>query len=79
VYGQSKLWNRIYEANKDAIGSDPAALKVGAVLRIPPKAGETPAPAKPAAPTAAPALPPGTIGAPASAPAPSNVSTPAPR
>jgi nucleoid-associated protein YgaU len=71
VYGDSKLWKRIYDANKDAIGSDPGALKVGQSLRIPPKTGD--AAAKPA-PTAAPAATP----APASAPPPS-APTPAPK
>lgn len=71
VYGDSKMWKRIYDANKDAIGSDPGALKVGQSLRIPPKTGD--AAAKPA-PTAAPAATP----APASAPSPS-APTPAPK
>jgi hypothetical protein len=39
VYGDSKLWNQIYEANKATIGSDPAALKVGMKLQIPAKSG----------------------------------------
>jgi nucleoid-associated protein YgaU len=39
VYGDSKLWNQIYEANKSTIGSDPAALKVGMKLQIPAKSG----------------------------------------
>lgn len=82
VYGDSKLWKRIYDANKDAIGSDPGALKVGQSLRIPPKTGD--AAAKPA-PTAAPAATPAPSSAPspatpapASAPSPS-APTPAPK
>ena len=39
LYGDSKLWNQIYEANKSTIGSDPAALKVGMKLQIPAKSG----------------------------------------
>ena len=39
VYGDSKLWNQIYETNKSTIGSDPAALKVGMKLQIPAKSG----------------------------------------
>lgn len=39
VYGDSKLWNQIYEANKSTIGSDPADLKVGMKLQIPAKGG----------------------------------------
>ena len=76
VYGESKLWKRIYDANKDVIGSDPANLKVGQVLRIPPKTGEVASPAAPApkpapaAPVAPPTPPPGTIGAPTATPAP---------
>jgi nucleoid-associated protein YgaU len=75
VYGESKLWKRIYDANKDVIGSDPANLKVGQVLRIPPKTGEVASPAAPApkpapaAPVAPPTTPPGTIGAPTATPA----------
>ena len=34
-YGSAKHWRKIYEANKSAIGSDPAALKVGQSLTIP--------------------------------------------
>ncbi len=34
-YGSAKHWRKIYEANKSAIGSDPAALKVGQKLVIP--------------------------------------------
>ena len=35
VYGSTKHWKRIYDANKDVIGSDPNRLKVGMELRIP--------------------------------------------
>lgn len=34
-YGDGKHWERIYEANKSAIGSDPARLKVGQRLTLP--------------------------------------------
>jgi nucleoid-associated protein YgaU len=36
-YGSAvrEKWLPIYEANQDVIGSDPAHLKVGSVLRIP--------------------------------------------
>lgn len=34
-FGTSRNWRAIYEANKAAIGSDPAALKVGMTLQIP--------------------------------------------
>lgn len=33
--GSKGAWKRLYEANKDAIGSDPAKLKVGTKLVIP--------------------------------------------
>ena len=35
VYGDSSRWRTIYEANKQAIGSDPNRLKLGLVLVIP--------------------------------------------
>jgi len=35
VYGSAKHWQRIYDANKDLIGSNPNRLKVGMELRIP--------------------------------------------
>lgn len=35
LYGDDRQWIRIYELNKDAIGSDPAKLKVGQVLKLP--------------------------------------------
>lgn len=46
VYGDSKHWNLIYEANKKVIGADPAELVVGTKLTIPskPQAGVKPAP-----------------------------------
>ncbi|MBM4007694.1 MAG: LysM peptidoglycan-binding domain-containing protein [Planctomycetes bacterium] len=74
VYGDSKLWKRIYDANKDAIGSDPGALKVGQSLRIPPKTGD--ASATPAStPAAAPPKPAPGNPAPDASPTP----TPAPK
>ena len=36
-YGDPTQWRRIYDANKDAIGSDPDKLKLGTKLTIPPK------------------------------------------
>ena len=36
-YGDTTQWRRIYDANKDVIGSDPDKLKVGTTLKIPPK------------------------------------------
>ena len=33
--GRSNLWESIYALNRDAIGPDPAALKVGQVLKLP--------------------------------------------
>ena len=46
VYGESKHWNLIYEANKKVIGEDPAELVVGTKLIIPakPQAGVKTAP-----------------------------------
>jgi nucleoid-associated protein YgaU len=35
VYGSTKHWRRIYDANRDVIGDDPNRLKVGMQLRIP--------------------------------------------
>lgn len=57
VYGDSKLWKRIYDANRDAIGSDPGALKVGQSLRVPPKSdgAAAPTPASNPAPAGTPA------------------------
>lgn len=34
-YGNGNLWNIIYEANRQVIGSDPNTLRVGEVLTIP--------------------------------------------
>jgi nucleoid-associated protein YgaU len=36
-YGDTAQWRRIYDANKDVIGSDPDKLKIGMKLKIPPK------------------------------------------
>jgi nucleoid-associated protein YgaU len=36
-YGDGTQWRRIYDANKDTIGSDPDKLKIGMKLKIPPK------------------------------------------
>jgi nucleoid-associated protein YgaU len=36
-YGDTGQWRRIYDANKDVIGSDPDKLKIGMKLKIPPK------------------------------------------
>jgi nucleoid-associated protein YgaU len=36
-YGDGTQWRRIYDANKDAIGADPDKLKLGMMLKIPPK------------------------------------------
>lgn len=35
TYGQTGAWEKIYAANKSAIGSNPARLKVGMVLQLP--------------------------------------------
>jgi nucleoid-associated protein YgaU len=35
LYGSSSEWEKIYDANRDAIGSNPVRLKVGTVLRLP--------------------------------------------
>jgi nucleoid-associated protein YgaU len=48
VFGDSKHWKAIYEANKDAIGPDPRVLKIGQVLQIPAKSSSH-SKAKPAA------------------------------
>lgn len=42
-YGDSSQWRRIYDANKDAIGDNPDALKLDTKLTIPP-APATPSP-----------------------------------
>ncbi len=36
-YGDNTQWRRIYDANKDVIGSDPDKLKIGMKLKVPPK------------------------------------------
>jgi nucleoid-associated protein YgaU len=36
-YGDESLYLKIYEANKDQIGSSPDKIKVGMILKIPPK------------------------------------------
>jgi nucleoid-associated protein YgaU len=36
-YGDNSQWRKIYDANRDVIGSNPDALKVGTTLKIPPK------------------------------------------
>jgi nucleoid-associated protein YgaU len=36
LYGDSRLWTPIFEANRDKI-SDPSMIRVGMVLNIPPK------------------------------------------
>ncbi len=38
VYGDVTQWQQIYDANRDGIGDDPDALRVGLKLTIPPKA-----------------------------------------
>jgi nucleoid-associated protein YgaU len=35
LYGNSNLWIEIYNANKDAIGPDPAKLKLGMIITLP--------------------------------------------
>jgi nucleoid-associated protein YgaU len=35
VYGTSKKWKKIYDANRDVLGDSPNTLKVGTKLRIP--------------------------------------------
>ena len=37
AYGSARHWNLIHQANKSVIGPDPAALKVGMKLTLPPK------------------------------------------
>jgi nucleoid-associated protein YgaU len=36
-YGDTAQWRRIYDTNKDVVGSDPDKLKIGMKLKIPPK------------------------------------------
>ncbi|HRK30313.1 MAG TPA: LysM peptidoglycan-binding domain-containing protein [Tepidisphaeraceae bacterium] len=35
LYGKSDMWEQIYDLNKARIGSDPAKLKVGMILKLP--------------------------------------------
>jgi nucleoid-associated protein YgaU len=35
LYGDPEQWPRVYDANRDVIGSDPDALRAGTRLRIP--------------------------------------------
>jgi nucleoid-associated protein YgaU len=35
VYGDADLWPTLYDANRDSIGPDPDALRVGMHLRLP--------------------------------------------
>jgi nucleoid-associated protein YgaU len=37
AYGSARHWNLIHQANQSVIGADPAALKVGTRITIPPK------------------------------------------
>jgi nucleoid-associated protein YgaU len=34
-YGDPEQWPRVYDANRDVIGSDPDTLRAGTRLRIP--------------------------------------------
>jgi 5'-nucleotidase / UDP-sugar diphosphatase len=36
-YGDATEWRRIYDANRDVIGDNPDALRIGMRLQIPPK------------------------------------------
>ncbi len=36
VYGDATLWQKIYDANKDAIGPNPDAIQIGMKLTVPP-------------------------------------------
>jgi nucleoid-associated protein YgaU len=36
-YGDPTLWRPIYDANRDAIGTNPDAVRVGTTLTIPPR------------------------------------------
>jgi LysM repeat protein len=75
VYGDSKHWNLIYEANKKVIGEDPANLVVGTKLTIPakPQSGATATPAT--KPVASPVVPRAPITTPAAKPATGSTST----
>lgn len=94
VYGSSKLWKQIYDANKETIGEDPTRLKVGQVLHIPAKGGAAkgagekhaagsstskPAASAPPAPSPAPASRPAMPPGTIGAPAVNPAGTPAPR
>ena len=35
LYGDGRAWQKIYDANRDVIGANPARLTVGTVLRLP--------------------------------------------
>ncbi|HTL27799.1 MAG TPA: LysM peptidoglycan-binding domain-containing protein, partial [Tepidisphaeraceae bacterium] len=35
LYGKADQWEKIYDANKDKIGADPAKLKLNTVLKLP--------------------------------------------
>jgi nucleoid-associated protein YgaU len=35
-YGDAEMWPKIYQANRDEIGSDPDNLVAGSTLTIPP-------------------------------------------
>ena len=37
IYGNSEKFQKLYDANKEAIGPDPDKIKVGQELTIPPK------------------------------------------
>jgi nucleoid-associated protein YgaU len=37
VYGDPDRWSQIYDANRESIGPDPDALRVGLRLRLPPE------------------------------------------
>jgi nucleoid-associated protein YgaU len=37
VYGDPSQWTKLYDANKDLVGSDPSQVQVGSQLTIPPK------------------------------------------
>jgi len=40
-YGNTKYWERLFKENRDVIGNDPAALKVGQKLKVPAKSTVT--------------------------------------
>lgn len=47
IYGNARLWRRIYQANRETIGENPNLILPGQVLSIPPKRGPI-TPQKPA-------------------------------